>query len=261
MMTNMAEGGKPFLFEGNDVGVLLSHGFTGTTSGMLPLGEYLHKAEGWTVLAPRLKGHGETPEAMSLTSAEDWIRSLEEALHTLQSRCSQIFMAGLSMGGCLTMYLAAKYPEAFKAVAPINACLDFGAPDFAAWAFETNAPITIKGVSNDVKDPAITEIAYADVPVRCIREIYGLMAVTRDMLPRVTAPTLVLVSPDDHVVPPANSYEILQKVSSTKREMVILRNSYHVATIDFDKDLINESIRQFFRQQVVGQAVRGINQQ
>jgi carboxylesterase len=171
-------------------------------------------------------------------------------LQTLQSQCDQIFMAGLSMGGCLTMYLAAKYPNAFKAIVPINACLDFSAPDFAAWAFEANAPITIKGVSNDVKDPAVKEIAYSEVPVRSIREIYALMAVTRDMLPKVTAPTLVMVSPEDHVVPPANSYEILQKVSSTQRQMLVLRNSYHVATIDFDKDLIKESIRQFFSEHV-----------
>lgn len=254
---DIVEGGKPFLFEGNDVGVLLSHGFTGTTSGMRPLGEYLHQTEGWTVTAPCLKGHGETPHAMSSTTAEDWIRSLEEELHRLQSRCKHVFMAGLSMGGCLTMYLAAKYPEAFKAIASVNACLDFGAPDFAAWAFQKNAPLTIVGVGNDVKDPAVKELAYSEVPVRCIREIYGLMAVTREMLPRVTAPTLVMISPEDHVVPPSNSYEILQKVSSTKREMVVLKNSYHVATIDFDKDVINESVRHFFSQQLGAQSVRG----
>lgn len=253
MTNDIVEGGKPFLFEGNDVGVLLSHGFTGTTSGMRPLGEYLHRKEGWTVVAPRLKGHGETPQAMALTSAEDWIRSLEDALQTLQARCKHVFMAGLSMGGCLTMYLAAKYVDAFRAVAPINACLDFGAPDFAAWAFEANAPLTIKGVGNDVKDPSIKELAYAEVPVRSIREIYGLMAVTRDMLPRVTTPTLVLLSPEDHVVPTANSYEILQRVSSVEREMVLLKNSYHVATIDHDKDLINESVRRFFKKQLAGE--------
>ena len=245
--TDFVEGGKPILLEGNEVGVLLSHGFTGTTSCMRPLAEHLHREEGWTVLAQQLKGHGETPEAMSHTTAEDWIRSLEVGLKTLQSRCKHVFMAGLSMGGCLTMYLAAKYPDAFKAVVPINACLDFGSPDFAAWAFQADAPVTIKGVSNDVKDPSVIELAYSEVPVRCIREIYGLMAVTRDMLPRVTAPTLVMVSPEDHVVPPANSYEILQKVSSNHREMLLLNNSYHVATIDFDKDLINESVRQFFK--------------
>jgi len=214
---------------------------------MKPLGAYLNAKEGWTVLGPRLRGHGETPEAMAKTTAEDWIRSLEEGLETLQSRCKHVFMAGLSMGGCLTLYLAAKYPTAFKAIAPINACVYFNSPDFAALAFDAAAPAKIPGLGSDVKDPASKEIVYAEVPVPSIRQIYGLMAVTRDMLERVVAPTLVLASPEDHVVPFGNSREILERIGSARREMLLLQNSYHVATIDHDKDLINESVRRFFR--------------
>lgn len=247
MSNDVVEGGKPFLFEGNEVGVLLSHGFTGTTSGMKPLGEYLHAQEGWTVVGPRLKGHGESPHAMSLTTAEDWIRSLEEGMETLQARCKTIFMAGLSMGGCLTLYMAARYPEVFRAIVPINACLRFDSPDFASLAFQRGAPATIPGLGSDVKDPNVKEIVYSDVPVPAIRQIYGLMGVTRDMLPKVVCPTLVLASPEDHVVPFGNSKEIIAQIGSVHREMLLLQNSYHVATIDFDKALINESVRRFFK--------------
>jgi carboxylesterase len=248
MNNDVVEGGKPFFFEGNEVGVLLSHGFTGTSSGMKPLGEYLHRTEGWTVLGPRLRGHGETPEAMAITTAEDWIQSLEEGLQTLQSRCKHIFMAGLSMGGCLTLYMAAMHPRLLKAIAPINACLYFNAPDLAALAFDPKAPAAIPGLGSDVKDPASKEIVYPVVPIPCVRQIYALMAVTRDLLPRVTAPALVIVSTEDHVVPPDNSKEIIQGIASERREMLQLKNSYHVATIDNDKDLINESVRRFFKQ-------------
>ena len=117
----MAEGGQPFLLEGGQIGVLLSHGFIGTTSGMRPLSEHLNREEGWTVAATRLPGHGETPTAMALTTAEDWIRTLEQSLKLLQARCTHVFVAGLSMGGCLTLHMAAKYPSAFRAIAPGNA--------------------------------------------------------------------------------------------------------------------------------------------
>lgn len=253
---NVAEdiisGGQPFLFEGNDVGVLLSHGFTGTTSSMRPLGEYLHATEGWTVLAPCLKGHGETPEAMAQTTAEDWVGSVEEGLATLRARCQHVLMAGLSMGGTLTLYLAAKYPDAFKAIAPINAAVELNSIDLAGLAFDANAPCFLTGVGNDVKDPAVTELAYKEVPVRCLREIYALMAVTRELLPRVTAPTLVLSSVDDHIVPPSSSRCILQSVGATVREMLVLRDSFHVATLDFDKDTIHAAVRRFFKQQLAG---------
>jgi carboxylesterase len=247
MSSDVVESGQPFLLEGNEVGVMLSHGFTGTTSSMKSLGEYLHRSEGWTVLCPRLSGHGETPEAMAATTAGDWIQSLEEGLEVLKSRCNDVLMAGLSMGGCLTLYLAAMHSDAFKAIAPINACLYFDAPDFAALAFDRKAPAATRGFGSDVKDPATKEMAYSVVPTPCIQQIYGLMAVTRDLLPRVTAPTLVLASSEDHVVPPENSAEILRRIGSVRREMLVLKNSFHVATIDHDKDLINESIRRFFR--------------
>ena len=81
---DIIEGGKPFLLEGNEVGVLLSHGFTGTASCMRSLGEYLHQTEGWTVAGVRLKGHGETPAAMALSTAQDWIDSVEEGLQLLR---------------------------------------------------------------------------------------------------------------------------------------------------------------------------------
>ena len=244
---DIIEGGKPFLLEGNEVGVLLSHGFTGTASCMRPLGEYLHKTEGWTVAGVRLKGHGETPAAMALSTAQDWIDSVEEGLQLLEARCKHIFISGLSMGGTLTLYMAARCPQRFKAIAPINACVSFNNPDFAALAFDHAAPATVPGVGSDIKKPGITEIVYADVPVPSIKQIYALMAATRDMLPRITAPTLVLASPDDHIVPFVNASMILGGINSPLRQQVLLQESYHVATLDNDAALINESVRTFFK--------------
>ncbi|MBV8804399.1 MAG: alpha/beta fold hydrolase [Sinobacteraceae bacterium] len=232
--------------------MLISHGYTGTTSGMIGLGQHLHRTEGWTVVGPRLKGHGDSPQAMARTTAEDWIRSLEEGLETLTERCSTVFMTGLSMGGCLTLYMAAMYPDVIQAAVPINACLYFGAPDFAKLAFQRDAPETIVGVGNDVKDPAVTEIAYRETPVRTIREIYALMAITRDLLPKVVCPTLVMVSPHDHVVPPGNADVILTGIGAKDRRRLSLDNSFHVATIDFDKEVIKEATRAFFKEQVAG---------
>ncbi|WP_027016451.1 alpha/beta hydrolase [Comamonas composti] len=246
--TSIIEGGKPFFLEGNEVGVLLSHGFTGTASCMKPLGEYLNRTEGWSVLGVRLKGHGETPAAMAQTTAQDWIDSVEAGLQELEKRCKQVFMAGLSMGGTLTLYMAGRYPERFKAIAPINACVAFSNPDLAALAFDHKAPATVPGVGSDIKKPGVKEIVYADVPVPAIKQIYGLMAVTRDLLPRITAPTQVLVSPDDHIVPARNATHILSGIHSQVREQVLLPESYHVATLDNDAELIHRSVQRFFKQ-------------
>nr|HMQ74358.1 alpha/beta fold hydrolase [Rubrivivax sp.] len=101
-------GAEPFFFKGNDIGVLVCHGFTGTTQSMRYLGEQLHGA-GYTVIGPRLKGHGVSPAAMARSTAADWVESVEQALDELRKHCSQIYMTGLSMGGTLTLHTAAKH--------------------------------------------------------------------------------------------------------------------------------------------------------
>ena len=52
-MVDILEGAEPFAFEGNDIGVLVVHGFTGCPQSMRYLGEELHKRFGFRVVGPR----------------------------------------------------------------------------------------------------------------------------------------------------------------------------------------------------------------
>lgn len=235
---------QPFFFEGNEIGVLISHGFTGTTQSMRYLGEKLAHDGGFTVIGPRLKGHGTDPRDMAQSTAEDWIRSIEEALETLRARCSTVFITGLSMGGTLTLYTAAMHADIIKGAIPINAAIQLHSPDMAMVAYMQGAPEMLPGIGSDIKQPGSVELAYPLTPVRAIREIYALMGVTHDLLPRVVCPTLIFQSKDDHVVPPPNGPFILEHIGATDKRLLWLENSYHVATLDNDKELIaNESLR------------------
>ena len=231
-------GAEPFYFEGNDVGVLVSHGFTGTTQSMFFLGQYLAEKGGFTVIGPRLKGHGTDPADMAKSTAEDWIRSVEHALEKLLKRCRKVFITGLSMGGTLTLYMAAMYPKVFAGAAPINGAVFLKNPGMAGLAFGNGLPETVPGVGSDIKQPGIVELAYPVVPVPAVRQIYALMGATRDLLPAVTCPLLVFQSRQDHVVHPDNAPFIFENVSSKDKALVWLENSYHVATLDNDKELI-----------------------
>lgn len=240
------QGAEPFFLRGNHVGVLLSHGFTGTTQSMRYLGEALNRV-GYTVSAPRLKGHGVSPAAMAKTRAADWIASLEDALTELRAHCSTIFVGGLSMGGTLTLYMAGKHPDVFAGAFPINAVVQLDSPDLAGLAFDRNAPVMVPGIGSDIKDPGIKELAYSEVPVACFKELYALVGVTRDLCARIECPTLILQSPDDHVVKPGNGRLIASLAGGSRVELVWLHNSYHVATIDFDKDVIVNEVHRFVK--------------
>lgn len=240
-------GAEPFFLEGNEIGVLVSHGFTGTTQSVRFLGQYLAEKGGFTVIGPRLKGHGTHPDDMARSTAEDWIRSIEEAMETLQARCKKLFITGLSMGGTLSLYMAGMYPDIFHGTVPINGALFLKNPDFARLAFGRNLPDTVPGVGSDIKQPGITELVYPVVPVPAVRQIYALMGATRDLLGAITCPALVFQSRDDHVVHPDNAPFIYENIASTDKELIWLENSYHVATLDYDKELIAEKILAFIR--------------
>ena len=239
-------GAEPFFYPGNDIGVLVCHGFTGTTQSMRPLGQQLAVA-GYTVVGPRLAGHGISPQAMAKTTASDWIASVDEALASLRKTCSQVFMTGLSMGGTLTLYTAAKHADVIRGAIPINATVRINSADLAGLALDPNAPATVPGIGSDIKAPGVVELAYKEVPVAALRQIYSLVGVTHDLLPRISCPTLVIQSREDHVVEPSNGPRIVKRIGASRVNLLWLDHSYHVATLDNDKDLIAQQTVAFIR--------------
>lgn len=244
--TTVLAGAEPFSYEGGDLGVLLVHGFTGSTQSMRYLGQKLHQS-GLTVLGPRLPGHGVSPQAMGRSSAQEWVACAEDALFDLAGRCKRVFVAGLSMGGTLSLYLAAMHPDKVAGVIPINAAVQVDSPDMASLAYARGLPETVPGIGSDLKDPDTKELAYAEVPVAAVKQVMGLASTARALLPRIKCPLFVINSRVDHVLLPQNANIIASNVGSDRIEMLWLNESYHVATIDNDKDLIAAEVDRFVR--------------
>ena len=245
-MVAVMKDAEPFSFEGNDVGVLVVHGFTGSTQSMRYLGEGLHKRFGFSVTAPRLPGHGTSPDDMETTGYLDWVGEAERALRELAKRKKQVFVTGLSMGGALTLNLAARCSDIVGAIAPIAAPAGILSEAIADVLSLNPAPKRIPGIGSDIKAPGVKELAYEETPVACLREISVLISLTKDLLHRVVCPTLVIQSREDHIVPAANAMEIVKAIRSDDIRLLWLNNSYHVATLDNDKDLIVERVGAFF---------------
>ena len=115
-------GAEPVDLPGGPVGVLLSHGFTGTTQSIRPWAEHL-AAAGLTVLAPRLPGHGTRWQDLNRTGFDDWYGEVERGFDALRSRCATVFAMGLSMGGTLVLRLAELRPAEVAGVVVVNASL------------------------------------------------------------------------------------------------------------------------------------------
>jgi carboxylesterase len=56
------------------------------------------------------------------------------------------------------------------------------------------------GVGSDIKAEGVEELVYPEVPVSPVKEFMAIMRVTDDLLPTITAPALILLSTEDHIV-------------------------------------------------------------
>jgi carboxylesterase len=232
-------GAEPFSHDGSQVGVLLSHGFTGSPKSVRPWAEHLASA-GYTVRLPRLPGHGTTWQEMNRTRWEDWYAVLDREFRELHEQCDRVFVGGLSMGGTLVTRLAQVHGPRVSGLMLVNPAYTVKDPRLKALPVLQALVPSLPGIGNDIKKPGQDEGCYNRIPLKALYSQTKLWAeVVRD-LPEVTQPVILWHSPEDHVVPPASSELLLARISSTDVAENLLRDSYHVATLDNDAPRIFE---------------------
>ena len=220
------------------VGVLVLHGFTGNPCSMRGLAERF-AAAGFNVELPRLAGHGTSMEDMLSTRWTDWTGSAEAAYNALAARSQQIVVAGLSMGGSLALWIAGQHAEVNglvcvnPATMPQDPAVIEMLQDMVA-----GGTTVMAGIGSDIADPDAHESAYDGTPLACLLSLMvdGLATIAPSY-PLLTMPLLLLTSPQDHVVEPAQG-DYLATAYGGPLQRVSLERSYHVATQDYDKELI-----------------------
>ena len=240
-------GAEPFSHDGGRLGVLLCHGFTGTPQSLRPWAEHLAAAD-LTVRLPRLPGHGTTWQEMNMTRWPDWYAEVERALLDLRERCDAVFVAGLSMGGSLALRLTQQHPQAVTGLILVNPAVHTVDPARRLLPVLRHLIPSLPGVvAFDIKKPGVEEVAYTRTPLNAAYSLTQLWALIRRDLAAITAPLLVLHSPEDHIVAPSNTAFVLAGVSSTDVTDIELVDSYHVATLDNDAPLIFAETLAFIR--------------
>ena len=237
-------GGEPFFYKRGEVGCLLIHGFTGTPSSMQPMGEYLAD-NNITTLGVRLKGHGTSIEDLHKCNYKDWIASAEQGLWDLKKYCQHIFVGGLSMGGALSLHLAHLYPVEIKGVATICAPVLITDKKMLLTPFLKHLIKTIPSIGGNLKDPEAEEITYDKTSVPAVHELIKLLKMVKSELPSIKQSALIFASREDAVVSPRNAPYILNHLGSENKNLIWLDNSYHVATLDYDKELIFQKTLEF----------------
>ena len=219
------------------VGVLLCHGFTGSPASMRPWADRL-AAEGFSVRLPLLPGHGTSWQEMNRTTFDDWLGAVASALAELHSSCRSVVVGGLSMGGTLALRLAQLHPESVAGLVLVNPAVMSRRKEMVLLPVLKHLLPSLKGVADDIAKPGVSEFGYSRTPLKAVDAMRAGWTLTRNALAQVSAPTLLLHSRIDHVVEPENSAVVLSGISSTDVTEIVLERSYHVATLDYDADLI-----------------------
>lgn len=229
---------------GRRIGVLLSHGFTGSPASIVPWGQYLAK-QGYAVSVPLLPGHGTTWEQMCATTFDDYCTALERDFDQLAARTDVVVVGGLSMGACLALWLAAKRPADVAGLLLVNPAVASTNKQLLALPVLKYLVKAVPAIGNDIKKPDVSEHAYPKTPLKPLHTMVRAWKQIREDLPKVTAPILLFRSAEDHVVDPSSARIILDNVSSRDATEKVLANSYHVATLDNDAPEIFEQSADF----------------
>lgn len=237
---------EPFLFTAGSTGCVLVHGFTGTPKEMRLMGEALYK-KGITSLGVRLAGHATESSDLRRTLWKDWLVSVEDGIHMLSGICDKVFIAGLSLGGLLSLISAARYPILKGAIA-IAAPYSLGND----WRLKFAKPLSaiIPSIdkpksSSRVAETSKEHIDYPQYPTKGIVELNDLIKVMHQSLPEINIPVLLVNSDADQTVPLWHAEMIQKGISQVHVERMTIKGSGHVITEDTNRDRVFDAAYQF----------------
>jgi carboxylesterase len=243
------------------IGCLLVHGLTGTPAEMMPVATMLQGRKPlWIV---RIAGHATTVADLAETSWLDWYASAATGLRALAAVTPRVVVVGLSMGALLAVHLAIEHPEHVAGVALLSpavalrrgtvrrlsrflhalAALDARSAPLRARL----ARVLFAKHGSDIADDEVRaqHPGYRQIPLRALLNILLLQRVVRREAPRVTQPALLVHALQDHTCPVAAAREFYARLGSREKRLVLLERSYHVVTVDRERERVCAEIRGF----------------
>jgi carboxylesterase len=229
--------------------VVLMHGYTANPTGVNPIAHPLNDA-GYGVSVVRFPGHGSTVNDFRKTRYDDWKGAGAAAIDAAAATSDKVVVVGHSMGGTIGLDITSSRSDV-AGLAVINPLIE-QRPDPLAKAAPVlqwiipMVPRDLAGLpTSDIAKPDVEEDAYGVVPSKSSTSLLKQLPRIQSQLVDITIPLLVITSPQDHSVHPHNSDTVVELVGSDDVTRVTCERSYHVPQIDWDAQLVIDSILGF----------------
>ena len=246
---------EPFELSGGPIAVLVIHGFSGSPVSVRPWAQALNES-GFTVLVPRLPGHGTTWNEMNQTRWEEWFSEVENNFRDLKSRYKRVFVAGFSMGGALTLRLATIYKDEIEGLLLVNPSIGDDRLVMRLIPFLKYFLPSVKGRGTDVAAPNPPRHSYGRTPLHALHSLQKLWRIVQRHLHLIDQPLMIGYSINDHVVNPKFSELVIDNVSSVDIREVIFERSFHNVALDYDLPLLIEESVTFIQEVLSGNVSR-----
>jgi carboxylesterase len=238
---------QPLMIRGNTYGVLLLHGFTSGPHEMKPVSDALLEI-GYSVSIPLLPGHGSTPKDLLKCTWYDWFNGAKESFFELKKKCNKIIVIGQSMGGTLALHLAAHYQ--FEGVIALAPGLFFKERKtkllfLVSKLFRYRKKVDGPDIHDEQERMNQKFYSYDKTPLKAAYQLKLMFDHVIDDLPEISVPVFLIHSTQDHVIDYKSSVYIYDKISSEQKEILMLNESYHVLTLDLEKDKVIKEIKKF----------------
>ena len=233
--------------ENSKFGIVLVHGFTSTPSVMRPWGEFLN-SHGFSVRVPLLPGHGTSITDLDSVNWQQWPAEIEIQINHFLIDCEKVFLCGFSMGAAASLHVASRYQSQLTGLILVNPMIHRKNVWPTAVKIASRFVKSFGTAGSDIKRGEVIQWKYDRTPMRAAHQLLRLLEETRPLLPRIKLPILLFRSVTDHTLPASNSEIIVREIGSSVKEQKLLHNSFHVAPLDHDQEIIfTESLR-FIRQ-------------
>lgn len=246
--------------------VLLFHGLTGAPPELQAISRALRRA-GYEVETPLLRGHGADEKTLLKTGWRDWLAGAEDELLRLASG-GPVFVGGLSMGAVLALALAQKHPDRVKGLvlmAPTLKYDGFNVPSYGHWLLPLGARTPAirfyrfmekppYGIKDERLREKVAEMMFSGtssdaglpfMPGRSLAENLRLIAKVEAHLSAVVAPALIVHAVEDDVTHIRNAERLAASLSGPV-ETLWLHDSYHLVTVDRERNKVAQATVEFF---------------
>ena len=250
--------------------VLLLHGLAASPLEMRYVARALHR-DGFSVYVPHLHGYGYGAAA---TDSRQWHALAGTIFDKLRREYRTVSVGGLCIGAVLALSLAAEKGRDIAALSLLSTTLSYDGwsvpwyrfllplayytPLRHIYAYREREPYGLKNealrkrIARAAQQTALTEAGASSLPMNHIYQAMRLIGRVKRNLRSVRAPALVVHAIDDDTASVKSADFVIDHIGSRVERKIFLGDSYHMVTMDNEREVVARETCDFLRAQVGG---------